>query len=105
MQSPSPATRRTFLKTLGAAGVAAPFIARSLRAAAPSGVLRHVSFGSAGMAWADLQAITSNPFVKLVAVADVDLNRTKQVKEAFPGVETLAESKLFFSLSSNWRQS
>jgi predicted dehydrogenase len=94
MPSSVPASRRSFLKTLGAAGVAAPFIARSLRAAAPSGVLRHVSFGSAGMAWADLQAITSNPFVKLVAVADVDLNRTKQVKEAFPDVK----------IYQDWRQ-
>ncbi|WP_414664756.1 Gfo/Idh/MocA family protein [Horticoccus sp. 23ND18S-11] len=86
MSLPSP-TRRTFLKTLGAASVAAPFIARSLRAATPSGVLRHASFGSAGMAWADIQAITSNPFVKLVAVAEVDLNRIKPLKEAFPDVK------------------
>ncbi|MEI6465278.1 MAG: Gfo/Idh/MocA family oxidoreductase [Verrucomicrobiota bacterium] len=101
MQSPSPATRRTFLKTLGAAGVAAPFIARSLRAAAPSGVLRHVSFGSAGMAWADLQAITSNPFVKLVAVADVDLNRTKQVKEAFPDVKVYQDWRQLLDKEKN----
>jgi predicted dehydrogenase len=39
------------------------------------------------MAWADIQAICSNPFVKLVAVADVDLNRLTQVLEAFPGVK------------------
>jgi predicted dehydrogenase len=81
---PATTTRRTFLKSLGAAGLAAPFFARNLHAAAPSRVLRHASFGAAGMAWADIQAITSNPFVKLVAVADVDLARTKQLKEAFP---------------------
>ena len=93
MNLPSP-SRRTFLKTLGAATVAAPYLARSLRAASPSGVLRHVSFGASGMAWADLQAITSNPFVKLVAVADVDLSKTKQVKEAFPDVK----------IYQDWRQ-
>ena len=87
MSNPPPATRRTFLKTLGAAGLTAPFIARNLHAAAPSRVLRHASFGAAGMAWADIQAITSNPFVKLIAVADVDLSRVKQVKEAFPDVK------------------
>lgn len=38
------------------------------------------------MAWADIRAICSNPFVKLVAVADVDLNRVAQVKNTFPDV-------------------
>jgi predicted dehydrogenase len=80
-------SRRTFLKTLGAAGIAAPFISRNLRAQAPSRVLRHASFGAAGMAWNDIQAITSNPFVKLVAVAEVDLNRLAQVKAAHPDVK------------------
>jgi predicted dehydrogenase len=87
MTRPTPSSRRTFLKTAGAAALAAPFFARNLHAAAPSKVLRHVSFGAAGMAWADIQGITSNPWVKLVAVADVDLNRVKQLKEAFPDVK------------------
>ncbi|MEX2044923.1 MAG: Gfo/Idh/MocA family oxidoreductase [Opitutus sp.] len=82
-----PGSRRTFIKTLGAAGLAAPFIARNLRAQAPSRVLRHASFGAAGMAWADIQAIASNPFVKLVAVAEVDLNRIANVKTAHPDVK------------------
>ena len=38
------------------------------------------------MAAADIQSLTSNPFVKLVAVADVDLSRTKQIREAHPDV-------------------
>jgi predicted dehydrogenase len=80
-------SRRTFLKTIGTAALAAPFIARDFHAAAPSATLRHASFGSAGMAWSDIQAITSNPFVKLVAVAEVDLNRVKALKEAFPDVK------------------
>lgn len=79
-------SRRTFLKSLGAAGLAAPFVTRHLRSAPPSRTLRHASFGAAGMAWADIQAICSNPFVKLVAVAEVDLNRLGQVKGMFPGV-------------------
>jgi predicted dehydrogenase len=87
MHLPASVSRRTFLKTFAAAGLAAPFFARNLHAAAPSRVLRHASFGAAGMAWADIQAITSNPFVKLVAVADVDLARTKQLREAFPNVK------------------
>ncbi len=82
-----PPSRRAFLKTLGAAGLAVPFFARNLHAAQPSRVLRHASFGASGMAWSDIQAICSNPFVKLVAVAEVDLNRLKQVKDAHPGVK------------------
>lgn len=79
--------RRTFLKTLGAAGLAAPFFTRNLLSAPPSGVLRHASFGSAGMAWSDIQAICSNPFVKLVAVAEVDLSRINTLKEHHPEVK------------------
>jgi hypothetical protein len=86
MSHSSPLNRRTFLKSLGAAGLAAPFFARNLHAQAPSKVLRHASFGAAGMAAADIQALTSNPWVKLVAVADVDLARTKTLRETFPDV-------------------
>lgn len=91
--SPSP-TRRDFLKTAGAAALAAPFFARNLHAAQPSKVLRHASFGAAGMAWSDIRAICSNPFVKLVAVAEVDSNRLADVKTAHPDVKVY----------SDWRQ-
>ena len=80
-------TRRTFLKTLGAAGVAAPFFARNLHAAQPSRTLRHASFGAAGMAAADIEALMTNPFVKLVAVADVDLTRAAKLKEKYPDLK------------------
>jgi predicted dehydrogenase len=39
------------------------------------------------MAWQDIQAICSNPFVKLVAVAEVDLSRLADVKASFPDVK------------------
>ena len=83
----SRSSRRTFIKSLGAAGLAVPFFARNLHAAQPSRVLRHASFGASGMAWADIQAICSNPFVKLVAVAELDRNRLKAVKEFAPDVK------------------
>ncbi len=84
MAFPFTQNRRQFVKTLSGAAIAAPFITRNLISAPPSRVLRHASFGADGMAWADIEAICSNPFVKLVAVADVDQNRTKQVRAAFP---------------------
>ena len=87
-------SRRRFLQSLGTASIAAPFIARNLHAQAPSRVLRHASFGGGGMAAADIKGITSNPFVKLVAVADVDVNRAREIREAFP------EAKFY----QDWRE-
>lgn len=78
--------RRSFLKALGAGVIAAPSFTRNLLSAPPSQVLRHASFGASGMAWADIQSICSNPFVKLVAVAEVDLNRLGEVKAWHPDV-------------------
>ncbi len=75
------------MKTLGAAAITAPFFTRSLISAAPSRTLRHATFGASGMAWSDIQAICSNPFVKLVAVAEVDLTKLKLLKEAHPDVK------------------
>ena len=79
--------RRRFIQTLGAGILAAPLVTRNLLGAAPANaLLRHASFGAAGMAWHDIQAICSNPFVKLVAVAEVDLSRLADVKASFPDV-------------------
>lgn len=79
--------RRRFIKSLGIGALAAPTFTRNLLSAPPSTILRHASFGAAGMAWHDIQAICSNPFVKLVAVAEVDLNRLADLKAAFPDVK------------------
>jgi predicted dehydrogenase len=76
--------RRDFLRALTLAGIAAPFVTRDLLAKSPNGMLYHASFGAAGMAGGDINAITANKFVKLVAVADVDLERTAKIKEKFP---------------------
>ena len=80
-------TRRSFLKTLGAAALAAPFVTRGLRAQSPNSVLRHASFGAGGQAWSDLNEIAKFPEVKLVAVAELDLNRTVELKKKFPDVK------------------
>lgn len=77
-------TRRSFLKTLSVAGLAAPFVTRDLLARPPGGVLGHASFGAAGMAWEDLNQLTRFKRVQLLAVADVDLNRTVELKKRFP---------------------
>src|SRR5690242_16290236 len=75
--------RRTFLKSAGAA-LAAPAFLRNLCTAAPNEIVRHASFGASGMAGADLGAIASHPQVKLICVAEVDLDRAKDVRKNFP---------------------
>jgi predicted dehydrogenase len=79
-------TRRAALNRLTAAGLAAPFAFR-VHAAAPSETLYHASFGAKGMALSDIRSLTANKHVKLVAVADVDLNRAAEVKKLFPDVK------------------
>jgi predicted dehydrogenase len=86
----TPLTRRKFLSraAFAAAGVwAAPRLARPLRAASPNDIVRHASFGAAGQAADDIAHLTSQPGVKLVAVADVDLNHANALQRKFPDVK------------------
>jgi predicted dehydrogenase len=78
------ASRRTFLKAAAASAIAVPFYVRSLRSAPPSETVRHASFGASGMAGADLNAIAKAPNVKLVCVAEVDLDRAAAIKNQSP---------------------
>jgi predicted dehydrogenase len=80
-------TRRAALKRIAAAGLTAPFVFRVHAHAAPSETIYHASFGAGGMALSDLLSISSSKYVKLVAVADVDLNRTDEVKKRRPDVK------------------
>ncbi len=84
MQTPH-VTRRAALKSFAAAGLVAPFASRAH--AAPSETLRHASFGSSGMALADIRSLAASPHFKLVAVADVDLRKVGDVETFFPGVK------------------
>jgi predicted dehydrogenase len=84
MNRRSAISRRSFLKLGGAGVLAAPFVTRDLLANPPSGVVRHASFGASGMALADATSLASHPAVKIVAVADVDLNRIGDFKTRFP---------------------
>src|SRR5215471_11585094 len=77
-------SRRSFLKTLGAAAVASPFITRGLMARSPNSLLRHASFGASGMAWSDISEFAKFKEFELVAVAEVDLNRTAELRKRFP---------------------
>src|SRR6266850_5320676 len=87
-------SRRSFLKTLGTVAAAAPFVTRGLMAQSPNSALRHASFGAGGQAWSDLNEIAKFKEVRLVAVAEVDLNRTVELKKKFPDV----------TVYQDWRQ-
>ncbi|MSR32639.1 MAG: Gfo/Idh/MocA family oxidoreductase [Gemmataceae bacterium] len=76
-------TRRSAVKMLGA-GLAAPMVFRQFTQAAPSETLLHVSFGAGGMAGADIGSLTASKNLKLIAVADVDLNKTAELKKKYP---------------------
>ncbi len=78
-------TRRTVLKGI-AAGLAAPFVFRQHLSALPSETVYHASFGAGGMAWSDIQSLSAGKHLKLVAVADVDLRHTAEVRKRFPDV-------------------
>ncbi len=84
--NPARLKRRSFLQALGTAGLAAPLLTRNLAAAAPGPRLRHASFGTGGMAGLDIDMICGSGKVDLVAVADVDLTRTLDVVQKYPGV-------------------
>jgi predicted dehydrogenase len=82
----TPITRRGMLKA-AVAGLAAPAAFRVHASAAPVETLYHASIGASGMAGADLHSITASKYVKLVAVADVDLRNTAAIAKEFPGVK------------------
>ena len=77
-------TRRTAMKQWAAAGFAFPSVMRAHATAAPSETLYHASFGASGMAGADIGSLTASPYVKLVAVADVDLRNLGEIKKRSP---------------------
>src|SRR6266404_2818329 len=94
IKSRSSFNRRGFLKTLGSAALAAPFVTRGLMAQSPNSVVRHASFGASGMAWSDITELTKYKELQLVAVAEVDVNRTADLKKKFPDVK----------IYQDWRQ-
>jgi len=86
MTTTSGITRRAALTRLTAAGFALPFTWRAHAHAAPSETVYHASFGASGQAMSDIHSLTASRHLRLVAVADVDLGRTAEVRRLFPNV-------------------
>jgi predicted dehydrogenase len=87
LSSSSRVTRRSALKHWAGASFAFPFVMRAHATAAPSESVYHASFGASGQAAADIDSLTASPYLKLVAVADVDLRNTNEIKKRFPDVK------------------
>ena len=91
-----PLTRRAVLQHCAAASFAFPAVMRAHVTAAPSETLYHASFGASGMAGSDIGSLTASPYVKLVAVADVDSRNlapdqeTISRREGLPGLARAA---------------
>lgn len=97
----TPSTRRSFLKRAGALGAALPFVTGPLiKAAASDRKLRHVSFGSSGMAHSDLMNFLQHPRLDLVAICDVDRRNfeTDSFKKDF--LDRFPNLKLY----TDWRE-
>ena len=84
MSTHSNFSRRSFLKLLGTAAASGPFATTGWAARPPSSVLRHASFGASGMAWADINEFARHPKFELVAVAEVDISHTVELRKRFP---------------------
>jgi len=86
MHSTQKFTRRSFLKIVGTASIAAPFVTQGMTSRPPNSLLRHASFGAGGMAWADLNELAKDKRLELVAAAEVDLSRAAELRKKFPQV-------------------
>src|SRR5881394_3093904 len=89
-------SRRSFIKTLGTAAGAAPFVTTGLIAQPRNNVVRHASFGASNQAGRDISELTKFPELQLVAVAEVDSHRAQRLKEKFPDVKIYQDWRKLF---------
>ena len=87
-------SRRAFLRGIAGAAVAGPFsdisaLPRTARSGTPASA-------PPGRRLSDIRAFSSHPAFTLVAVSDVDLARTEQVKKLFPEVRVYQDWREMF---------
>ncbi len=93
-------TRREALKATATA-FATPFVWRHHATAAPSENVLHASFGAAGMAGSDIGSLTASKFLKLVAVAEVDVRRVADIKKRFPDCQIYSDYRVLLDKEKN----
>ncbi|HWL07774.1 MAG TPA: Gfo/Idh/MocA family oxidoreductase [Planctomicrobium sp.] len=65
-------SRRSFLKTSVAAGMAFPLMGHSVVRAAANSKLNVAAVGVGGKGWSDLTSVAASPYVNIVALCDID---------------------------------
>lgn len=93
----SPISRRTFMKRVSAAGLAAPLILPRLSLATPpSSKLQHAAIGVGGQGDYDLNCIFSSGKVEVCALCDIDENTLKQAAQKYPGARLYRDWREMF---------
>lgn len=96
MTNPATLRRRSFLKTLAAGAVTAPYFIPRLMSAPPSSRVLHASMGANGMARADIDELVTHKNLELVAVAELDAGRAVDLRKKFPKVRVYADWRELF---------
>jgi predicted dehydrogenase len=83
---PRRSTRRTFIKTVAAAGAGLSLMGSRVWAAGPLERLNIASIGTGGKGWSDLTATAASPHVNVVALCNVDesAEHLGRAAEAYP---------------------
>ena len=90
-------TRRSFLKSSAAAGLAPVFIPGKTFAEPPSGKLNHAAIGCSNQAWSDLQSLASSGKIEVVALCDVDKAVAEEARRAYPNARFYQDWRELFS--------
>lgn len=90
------ASRRTFLKHIGAGALMPLALPRLVRAASANGKVQHAGIGVNGMGFNDLHSIASHEHVDVAAICDVDKNRIKRAAEQWPNAKHFDDYRRMF---------
>jgi predicted dehydrogenase len=84
--TPCTLPRRAFLRSVAAASLASPWIARGAwRTVSPNSKLQHACIGVGGMGAGDLQNFRQYPHLEITALCDVDETTLKTTSTKVPG--------------------
>lgn len=93
-------SRRKFIQTTATAAIAAPFVFNSCQTE-PDGFLNMACIGIGGMGLHDLKQYMEHPYVKIVAICDVDSERLKHASELLPEAKTYTDWRMLLENEKN----
>lgn len=95
------ATRRDFLKTAAAGGLALTVFPSSVRAVSANDKLNTAHIGVGGMGRSDLRSLTSHSHVNVTAMCDIDGNRLAAASKDFPDAKLFSDFRELFEQTSD----